>query len=166
MRLLLAFRSTVLCFCSSAGCVSFCPVTRTSACGVAHVSVVTRGVPQYIRLWRGVFWFSYAATRGVPTYGPMFLFVSLLRQSLSRHPHVSPWRGVLYLTLLQPVTCSSWCMRSAQNRYCSYVSRTNLGFKWTARKSIKNQIESAPNSMGFGVMQQIVVREGYVRGCT
>ena len=45
----------------------FCPVTRTSARGVPYVvlSAATHGVPLYVRLCRGVFMFTYTATRGV-----------------------------------------------------------------------------------------------------
>ena len=94
MRQPAAFRNT-----SAYGVAYLCFLTRqppalrnTSACGVAYVSAATRGVPQYVIVaWR--ICFSYAVTPGVPKYGPMFLFVSWLRQFLSRHPYVSLWRG-------------------------------------------------------------------------
>ena len=40
--------------------------------GVRGLYVSTRGVPQYVRIWRGVFLFPYAATPGVPAYASLW----------------------------------------------------------------------------------------------
>ena len=42
-----------------------------------------------------------------------------------------------------------------------YVSRTNLVFKWIARKSINDRTESAQNSTVFGAIRQLTVLESY-----